>query len=195
MRCRVATIADRPPENLGPARGRKDQLHQQLQRRRLAGAVRAEEAEDLARLDRRATAGRARGTAACARSRSRSPWSAPRCAIAGGMSLSSGNGPRLLGPLQLQLRCRTSKYCGGRICVGIRPLMKNVGVDFTPSSWPSPASVLISSLRACVLRVEVGDAADRPRRVLDLRRASAPADRCARRSTPPAYRTYPSPAP
>ena len=44
-------VADRPPENLGAPGRRKDQLHEQLQRGGLAGAVRAEEAEDLARLD------------------------------------------------------------------------------------------------------------------------------------------------
>ena len=44
-------VADRPAEDLGVAAGRKHQLHQQLQRGRLAGAVGAEEAEDLAGLD------------------------------------------------------------------------------------------------------------------------------------------------
>ena len=44
-------IAERPPQNLGAAGGRKHQLHQQLQRRRLAGAVRSEESEDLALAD------------------------------------------------------------------------------------------------------------------------------------------------
>ena len=41
-------VADRPAEDLGAARGREDQLHQQLERRGLAGAVRTEKAEDLA---------------------------------------------------------------------------------------------------------------------------------------------------
>ncbi len=41
-------VADRPPEDLGAAGRRIDQLHQQLERGGLAGAVRPEEAEDLA---------------------------------------------------------------------------------------------------------------------------------------------------
>ena len=44
-------IAERPAEQLRAARRREDELHQQLQRGGLAGAVGAEEAEDLARLD------------------------------------------------------------------------------------------------------------------------------------------------
>src|SRR5262249_30141685 len=44
-------VAERPAEDLAAARGRKHQLHQQLQRRRLAGAVGAEKAEDLAGRD------------------------------------------------------------------------------------------------------------------------------------------------
>jgi hypothetical protein len=41
-------IAERPAEDLGAAPGREHQLHQQLQRRRLAGAVGSEETEHLA---------------------------------------------------------------------------------------------------------------------------------------------------
>ena len=51
MRCRVGDVANRPAQDLGAARRRENQLHQQLERRRLAGAVGTEEAEDLARLD------------------------------------------------------------------------------------------------------------------------------------------------
>ena len=51
MRRLTDEIAERPAEQLGAARRRKHELHQQLQRGGLAGAVRAEEAEDLARLD------------------------------------------------------------------------------------------------------------------------------------------------
>ena len=40
-------ITERTAQNLGAPRRRVDQLHQQLQRRRLAGAVGAEEAEDF----------------------------------------------------------------------------------------------------------------------------------------------------
>ena len=48
MRCRVADVADRPAQDLGAPDGRENQLHEQLERGRLAGAVGAEEAEDLA---------------------------------------------------------------------------------------------------------------------------------------------------
>jgi hypothetical protein len=44
-------VADRPAENLAAARRGIDQLHQQLERRRLARAVRAEEADDFSRFD------------------------------------------------------------------------------------------------------------------------------------------------
>ena len=44
-------VANRPAQDLGTARRRENQLHQQLERRRLTGAVGTEEAEDLARLD------------------------------------------------------------------------------------------------------------------------------------------------
>ena len=44
-------VADRTAENLGTSRGRINQLHQQLQRGRLAGAVRAEKAEHFAAVD------------------------------------------------------------------------------------------------------------------------------------------------
>ena len=44
-------ISRRTAEDLGAAGGRKDELHQQLQRRGLAGAVGAQEAEDLPLLD------------------------------------------------------------------------------------------------------------------------------------------------
>ena len=44
--------ADRPAQDLRSAGGREDQLHQQLERRRLARAVGAEKPEDLAALDR-----------------------------------------------------------------------------------------------------------------------------------------------
>ena len=43
-----AQIADRAAEDLGAAVGWKHELYQQLERGRLAGAVRAEEAEHLA---------------------------------------------------------------------------------------------------------------------------------------------------
>jgi hypothetical protein len=46
-----ADVADRPAEHLRAARRRKHQLHQQLQRRRLARAVRPEKPEHLAGLD------------------------------------------------------------------------------------------------------------------------------------------------
>ncbi len=45
-------VADRLAKNLGAPRRREDELHQQLQRGRLAGAVRSQKAEHLARLDR-----------------------------------------------------------------------------------------------------------------------------------------------
>src|SRR5205807_1129057 len=45
-------VADVAPGDARGARGRINQTHQKLQRRRLAGAVRAEEAEDLAALNR-----------------------------------------------------------------------------------------------------------------------------------------------
>jgi hypothetical protein len=44
-------IAERLAEHLGVPGGREDQLNQQLQRRGLASAVRAEESEDFARVD------------------------------------------------------------------------------------------------------------------------------------------------
>jgi hypothetical protein len=44
-------VADRPPEDLGAPRGWKDELHQQLQGGRLAGAVRPEKAEHFAPFD------------------------------------------------------------------------------------------------------------------------------------------------
>ena len=44
-------IAERPPENLGAAAGREHQLHEQLQRRRLARAVRAQKSEHLSLAD------------------------------------------------------------------------------------------------------------------------------------------------
>ena len=54
----------------------------------------------------------------------------------------------------------------------IRPLMKKVGVDLTPSSAPRPASVLTSVSAPRVLRVEVGDPADVARGLLRPRPAS-----------------------
>ena len=55
-------VADRLAQNLGAARCRKDQLHEQLQRRRLSGAVWPEKAEDLSGFDRERQADRAPGT-------------------------------------------------------------------------------------------------------------------------------------
>ena len=62
MRRLTSTSPTGRAENLRAARRREDQLHQQLERGGLAGAVRAEEAEDLAGLDVERQGGRARGT-------------------------------------------------------------------------------------------------------------------------------------
>ena len=53
----VGVPGDRPAVDLGVAGRRLEQGRQHPQRRRLAGAVRADEAEDLARLDREVDAG------------------------------------------------------------------------------------------------------------------------------------------
>jgi hypothetical protein len=44
-------VANRAPQNLGPTGCRVDQLHQQLERSRLAGAVRSQEAKDFPSMD------------------------------------------------------------------------------------------------------------------------------------------------
>ena len=62
-------VTERPAEDLGVAAGGKHQLHEQLQRGGLAGAVRTEKAEDVAGRDVDARDCRARGRDAGARSR------------------------------------------------------------------------------------------------------------------------------
>ena len=69
-------VAGGAAEQLGAAAGRKHQLHQQLQRRGLAGAVRTEEAEDFTRLHVEGEVIERAIRAVFARSRLRSPLSA-----------------------------------------------------------------------------------------------------------------------
>ena len=137
---------------------------------------------------RRASGDRARGTAAGARSRPRSPWSAPRCGSLAGMRV---RGRRVTarvtcGSLQLQLdQPRRSTARRSRPPAVLRPLMKKVGVDFTPSSAPEAGVGLHLVQRAGVLRVEVGDAG--------RRRAPRPST-CSRRQRRPGWRTASPPA-
>ena len=164
MRRLTDEIAERPAEDLGAAGGRKHQLHQQLQRRRLAGAVRAEEAEDLARLDlerqaveravralapeadrvvlRQLVGGKRAGTSRCA-----ATWRAAARRRSPDRRTAAASAPSIF-----------------------TPLMKKVGVDFTPSCWPSAMSPFTSSSVDGVLRVEVGDLADVARRLAHRRR-------------------------
>ena len=171
----------------------KHQLHQQLQRGRLAGAVGAEKAEDLAAPRPRASGDRARGTAACARSRRRSPWSArgaSACIDRGGCTRPSHR--RTLtscGHLRRAAARRRSpdRRTAARSAPStFTPLMKNVGVDLTPSCWPERDVALDELERRRVLRVEVGDLADVARRLPHRRRASSPAGGCT--ATPPSPR-------
>ena len=78
------------------------------------------------------------------------------------------------------------KYCGGSAPSIFMPLMKKVGVDLTPSCWPSAMSLLTGSSVDGVLGVEVGDLADVARRLPDRSAASSPAG--SWRATPPSPR-------
>ena len=154
MRWRDRHVADRPAEDLGAPGRRENQLHQQLQRGGLAGAVRTEEAEDLARLDleRQAIERAVRPLAPEAdRVVLGELLDANRWRHAFSEIVASGPVRRrrrrldlAAGLLQLQLDRRVEQGRRHLPPAITRPLMKKVGVDLTPSSAPSPASVLTS---------------------------------------------------
>ena len=69
---RSPSVAMSCPSTCAPPAGRRDQAEQDLEQRRLAGAVGADQTGDARR--------RSRGRARRGRAPDRSPWSAPRCA-------------------------------------------------------------------------------------------------------------------
>ena len=184
-------VADGPAEDLGAARCREDELHQQLERgascRRRSGPRKPKTSPGSTSSVRPSSA----------RYGSRAP-EADRVVLGQLLDVYRWGHvafARETCPLYLVLWSSSSdqdlEVLGWQnLPSASAPLMKKVGVDFTPSSWPRPASVL-TLLHARVLRVEVGDA----------RRRSAPpsltssgvsmVDPGARRSSPRAFRTCP----
>src|SRR6185436_6295721 len=126
-------VAERAAEDLGLAAGRKHQLHEQLERRRLAGAVRAQEAEDVAGGD---VDGQAIERAIGARAPEADQVVLAQLARAdrrGHLAFFSSSSIASL------------KYCGGSPPPGMRlPLMKKLGVEFTCSDDPIEMSVFTS---------------------------------------------------
>ena len=198
MRRRTSRSPTGRPRISARARGRKHQLHQQLQRRRLAGAVGAEEAEDLAGLDRQRQAiERAVRTGTpeadrvvlrqlvdvdCgghAESEGRCRTGLPKCRLSGRRP-SAGTGFSLrrhrlssLQPSSVVLSSyaiAASKNSG--LTMGTRaPLMKKVGVPGDLERGAHGDVGLHQLERLGVLRVKVGDAADAARTLLAPGRA------------------------
>ena len=162
-------VADGLAENLGAARRRENELHQQLQRRRLARAVRSEKAEHLARLDRERQP--------IERAVRPLPPEADRVVLRqlvdsvslGACGVSRGGHVRRYLALCSSSWIRSVESTGpDSTCSSLRPLMKKVGVELDAEQLAEASVGLDFFLRARVLRVEVGDAADGSRRILDL---------------------------
>ena len=142
MRRRTATSpTGRPRISARPDVG-KNQLHQQLQRGGLAGAVRTEKAEDLAPAT---PAGQA-----VERDVGTRPPEADRVVLGEPFGSDGIHSSEVAPAFCSRYAMAASKIAGRAGLALLTPLMKKVGVPVTPSLEPSAASFVISLLTVAV---------------------------------------------
>src|SRR6185312_1185611 len=131
-------VARGPAENAGGAGGRKNQLQQQLERRRFAGAVGAEETEDLAFFD-------LQGQMVERAFRPLAP-EADRVVFREVDRLDRQHVYFCSAARFSSKLMAASRYCGASTPATFTPLMNIVGVALTCSVWPKAMSLFTASM-------------------------------------------------
>ena len=132
-------VAGRTAQDLRAARGGKEQLHEQLQGRRLTGAVRTEIAEDLARCDVERDA---------LQRRDRPPAPEADVEVLGQGAEAHGSHVQSCGPVRSaasSCAMARSKNSGARPPLTSTPLTTKVGVASTGSAAPTAMSAATSA--------------------------------------------------